>query len=201
MNMRKDKRQLTAIFISLAAVLSLSPASVFGGNDIPAIHAAPPPPVFDQKARLAELAARRARVAEKIGPNGVLILFSATPRVYANDVDYEYRQENNFYYLTNLKQRGATLVLIPGSTQRREILFLPGRNPTLETWGWSGHMYRPEDARQISGIGEIWEAKEFEPFMRALRNRQIYHPKDDAVLMSARAAPLRRAISRRSLKR
>ncbi len=59
------------------------------------IRVAPPAPVFDDATRLAELAGRRARVAEKIGANGVLILLSATPRVYTNDVDYEFRQENN----------------------------------------------------------------------------------------------------------
>ena len=88
--MWKDKRRLAALFISLAAVLSLSSAIVFGENnkDTPAIHAAPPPPVFDQAARLSELAARRRHVAGKIGPHGVLVLFSATPRVYDIEVDY-----------------------------------------------------------------------------------------------------------------
>src|SRR6185295_11913270 len=75
------------------------------------IRIAPPAPVFDDKTRLAELTARRTRVGQSIGSKGVLILFSTEPRVYTNDVDYEYRQENNLYYLTNLKQKGATLVL------------------------------------------------------------------------------------------
>ena len=71
---------------------------------------------------------RRERVAQSIGPQSLLVLFSTEPRVYANDVDYPYRQENNLYYLTNLKQKNATLVLLPGNTKVREILFLPRRN-------------------------------------------------------------------------
>ena len=146
------------------------------------IRIAPAAPVFDDKERLAELAQRRSRVAEKIGPKSLLILVSAEPRVYTNDVDYPYRQENNLFYLTNLKQKGATLVLLPGNTQTPEILFIPRRNPAAETW--TGHMYSPEEASQLSGIREIWEAKEFKPFIDSLQNRQPYRPKTENILLS-----------------
>jgi Xaa-Pro aminopeptidase len=147
------------------------------------IRLTPPAPVFDEKTRLAELAGRRTRVAQAIGAKGILILFSTEPRVYTNDVDYEYRQENNLYYLTNLKQKGATLVLTPSNDVNPAILFLPRRNPATETW--TGHMYSPEEASQISGIKEIWEASEFEPFLRALRDHQPYRPKAEKILMSS----------------
>jgi Xaa-Pro aminopeptidase len=150
------------------------------------IRIAPPAPIFDDQTRLAELIGRRARVAEAVGSKGILILFSTEPRVYTNDVNYEYRQENNLYYLTGLKQNHATVVLLPGNEQLSEILFMPRRNPGLETW--TGHMYAAEEASQISGIKEIWEASEFEPFLSALRNRQPYRPKPEHILLSARAA-------------
>ncbi len=148
----------------------------------PLIRVAPPAPVFDEKERLAELVNRRAKVSEQIGPKAALILFSAEQRIYTNDVDYAYRQENNLYYLTNLKQKGAKLILMPGNSRTREILFLPRRSPAAETW--TGSMYSPEEASQVSGIKEIWAASEFEPFLKALQNRQAYRPKPDAILMS-----------------
>jgi Xaa-Pro aminopeptidase len=147
------------------------------------IRMAPPAPVFDEKTRQTELAGRRARVGQSIGDKGVLILFSTEPRVYANDVQYQYRQENNLYYLTNLKQKGATLVLTPGNAVLPEILFLPRRNPAAETW--TGHMYSPAEASQLSGVKEIWEASEFKPFLEALRNRQPYRPAPEKILLSA----------------
>jgi Xaa-Pro aminopeptidase len=150
---------------------------------VSAIRIAPPAPVFDEKTRHGELSARRARVAEAMGPKGILILLSTEPRVYANDVDYEYRQENNLFYLTNLNQKGATLVLTPSNDVLPEILFLPRRNSFAETW--TGHMYSAEEASQASGIREIWEASEFEPFLRAMRNRQPYRPKAENILMSS----------------
>lgn len=148
------------------------------------IREAPPAPVFTDEERQRELRSRRVRLAGRMGPNSMLLLFSGEPRVYAGDVDYEFRQENNLYYLTALKQQGATLVIIPGTAaDPREILFLPRRNPAAETW--EGHMYSPEEARALSGIGEIWEAGEFEPFMRAVRERRAYRPAPQGVLLSA----------------
>jgi Xaa-Pro aminopeptidase len=193
--MKTSKAQRTSLCLLALVSLCLNAALPVGAArgssiDTPsdkkspaAIRVTPPAPVLDNAARLSELAQRRARVAERIGPKGLLVLFSTQPRVYANDVDYQYRQENNLYYLTNLKQKGATLVLMPGNPQLREILFMPKRDPAAETW--TGHMYSPDEARAASGISEIWEAKEFEPFMQALRNRQPYRPKPESLLMSA----------------
>jgi Xaa-Pro aminopeptidase len=187
--MRKAYLKLTALIalVSLCLSASVIPSAASVEKDrkpaAPAIRVAPPAPVFDDVARVGELTARRQRVAQKIGPQSIMVLFSTEPRVYTNDVDFEFRQENNLYYLTNLNQKGATLVLMPGNSQLPEILFLPRRDPAAETW--TGHMYSPEEARKLSGIREIWEAGEFEPFMRALRNRQAYRPKAEATLMSA----------------
>ena len=182
--------RIAAVALLCVCALSSSPAFRSGSGGARAavqtqvIREAPPAPVFREEERHAELRARRDRVAARMGPNSVLVLFSAEPRVYTNDVDYEFRQENNLYYLTALRQQGATLVMVPGNTTGpREILFLPRRNPAAETW--TGHMYSPEEARQVSAVDEIWEAKEFEPFMRAVRTRRAYRPADAGVLLSA----------------
>src|ERR1043166_8610293 len=151
-----------------------------------AIRMTPPAPVFDNAKRLEELAARRKQVADTIGKNSMLVLFSAEPRVYTNDVDFPFRQENNLFYLTNLNQKRITLVLLPSQTPS-EILFLPRRSPAAETW--TGHMYSPQEASQLSGIKEIWEAGEFEPFIDSLRKHEAYLPtKPDSILLSERPA-------------
>ncbi|HEU4874902.1 MAG TPA: aminopeptidase P family protein [Pyrinomonadaceae bacterium] len=187
--MRKlnNTRVVFALFVVCALTALLSPAGVAvrARSETPTppnLRLTPPAPKFDDKERVAELMQRRERVAKSIGPQSFMILFSTEPRVYANDVDYPYRQENNLYYLTQLKQKGATLVLLPGNTKVREILFLPRRNAAAETW--TGRMYSAEEAHQISGIREIWQNIEFEPFIKALRNRQPYRPKQNNVFMS-----------------
>jgi len=178
---------LTLVILLSNFAFPIAQASVGKEPAAPAaIRITPPAPVFEDAKRLNELAARRKRVAETIGSKGILVMFSAEPRVYTNDVDYQFRQENNLYYLTNLGQRGATLVLMLGNPQFPEVLFLPRRNPARETW--TGHMYSPEEAAALSGVREIWEATEFEPFVAAIRNHQSYRPKDEKVFMSAAPA-------------
>lgn len=180
-------RVVFALLAICALFVVLSPAGAKSESPVASnIRLTPPAPVFDDKERVAELMQRRERVAQTVGPQSFLVLFSTEPRVYANDVDYPYRQENNLYYLTNLKQKGATLVLLPGNTKVREILFMPRRNALAETW--TGHMYSPEEASQVSGIKEIWQSSEFEPFIKALRNRQPYRPKPENILMSEQPA-------------
>jgi Xaa-Pro aminopeptidase len=180
--------RLSFVLLSVCALFALLgtaslAVSKNGEPSAPAnVRITPPAPVFEDKERLAELMQRRERVAQTIGPQSFLVMFSTEPRVYANDVDYPYRQENNLYYLTNLKQKGATLVLLPGNTKIREILFMPRRDARAETW--TGHMYSAEEASQLSGIREIWLASEFDPFIKALRNRQPYRPKPENILLS-----------------
>ncbi|MEK6279661.1 MAG: aminopeptidase P family protein [Acidobacteriota bacterium] len=184
----KSTTPKSSVALALVVLLvNLSALLVVGGNgrnhsQSGVIRITPPPPVFDEKTRHAELAGRRARVAQGIGPKGVLILFSAEPRLYTNDVDYEYRQENNLFYLTNLNQKRATLVLTQGTDAPSSILFLPRRSAFAEAW--NGRMYSAEEASQLSGLKEIWEASEFEPFVRALRSHQAYRPEAKNILMS-----------------
>src|SRR5690349_8464789 len=185
MNRRIKMRYRLALILSLVTCffgssLSLSTAAA----DTPpatVIRVTPPAPVLDKTKRLEELAARRKHVADAIGPKAMLVLFSAEPRVYTNDVDFPFRQENNLFYLTNLNQKRATLVLMP-SHKPSEILFLPRRNPAAETW--TGHMYSAEEAAQLSGVKEIWEASEFDPFINAVRAHQAYQPKPENILMT-----------------
>ena len=115
------------------------------------------------EALVQDLKARRTRVMEETAGRSVVILFSGTPKNFSNDVDYPFRQENNLYYLTGINQTGITLVLIPDNTEQREILFLPARDPSKETW--TGHMLSHEEAMSISGIQHIRGADSFEPFL------------------------------------
>jgi Xaa-Pro aminopeptidase len=183
---RTARRLLPVLILTTLSLLAVSPFSInTAANAVepPAIRVTPPAPVFDDTKRLSELAGRRKRVAEAIGAKSILILFGTEPRVYTNDVDYPFRQENNFYYLTNLNQQREILVLMPGNQQLSEILFLPRRNARAETW--TGHMYSPQEAAELSGIKDIWEASEFAPFVAALQKHESYVPKAANVLMSA----------------
>jgi Xaa-Pro aminopeptidase len=185
--MRIRKPSAALCLLGLAA-LTLSPPLLVANADVaPAspVQVTPPAPVFNDARRLEELTARRKHVADAIGAKAMLLMFSAEPRIYTNDVDFPFRQENNLFYLTNLNQKGAILLMMPGAALP-EMLFLPRRNPAAETW--TGHMYSAEEAARLSGIREIWAISEFDPLMKAMRNKESYSPKPENVLMTARPA-------------
>jgi Xaa-Pro aminopeptidase len=126
---------------------------------------APAPPASWQRDRLSDLAAHRKAILEAIGDKGIGILWAAEPRNYAGDVDWPFRQENNFYYLTGLPQEGAALVLIPGATVK-EILFVRPSMPSQEAW--TGHILTPPEVREISGIAEVQDIRRLNEFLRSV---------------------------------
>ncbi|HMJ08065.1 MAG TPA: aminopeptidase P N-terminal domain-containing protein, partial [Pyrinomonadaceae bacterium] len=180
------KKLLSFIFIFAFAAL---PLSALAANDTPkgptAVRITPPAPKFTDAERQAELARRRSEVTAKMADHSMLVLFSAEPKLYTNDVDYVFRQENNLFYLTNLAQAGATLVITKDGTNIRETLFLPKRNPQFETW--NGKMYSNEQASNISGITEIVDGSLRSDFLDALRAKRSFAPKDTS--LAAISAP------------
>ena len=137
--------------------LALLCAAAFGA-DSGVWKVAPAPPASWQHDRVSDLTARRKAVLDQIGEHSILILHAAEPRNYANDVEWPFRQENNFFYLTGLAQPGATLVLAPAAGKLRELVFLPNSDPSRESW--TGHMITPAEARETSGIQEIHDASQ-----------------------------------------
>ena len=148
-----------------------------------AIRVAPPAPKFTDAERQSELARRRSQVFKQMKPNSVFILRSAEARNYAGDVDFYYRQENNLYYLTNLKQNGVTLVLVKNGADNQEFLFLPKRNPQFETW--NGRMYSNDDATRISGVKTIVDSSETQNFLQAFTDKKAFAAKDGANITAA----------------
>lgn len=170
---------LLAISVSPVATLAADPTSIL---------ITPPAPKFSVEERQAELAKRRAAVATKMDDKSVLVMFSAESKLYTNDVDYVFRQENNLYYLTNLKQIGATLVITKDGSKVTETLFIPKRNPLREAW--EGRMYSNEDATRISGIKTIVDAADRDKYLEALKARRDWTSTDDKVTLMSNPANL-----------
>ncbi len=159
--------------IIVAFVLSGLTAAVFS-QPSPAASAAvikrtPPAPTFTTAERQAELAKRRAAVASRMADNSMLILFSAEPKIYSNSVDYVFRQENNFVYLTNLKQKNSMFVMAKNGGSVSEYLLLPKRNPLTETW--DGKMYSVEEAASISGLKTIMDTSQGAELLKAVQGK------------------------------
>ena len=106
------------------------------------------------------------------------ILWSAPPRVYSRDVDYEYRQDSDLLYLTGVEQPETILVLVPGSRTRKEILFIRPSNPRREHY--VGHFPTVEEARAQTGIETVFLTTQFDEFLASMFNRRPFGLSVDA---------------------
>lgn len=174
-------RTITALSLLLLMTFTAMPMDKKAGPR--SILVTPPAPKIADAERHAELARRRAAVAAKMADKSMLILFSAEPRLYTNDVDYVYRQENNLYYLTALKQDGATFVMTKDGGTVTETLFLPKRVPLREAW--EGKMYSREQAMAVSGLKTIVDASEREIFLKAVKEKRPFTSADNLVSISS----------------
>ena len=85
-------------------------------------------------ARRDEFGERRRQLMRMMGRGAIAILPAAPVRIRNNDVEYAYRQDSDFFYLTGFSEPEAVAVLIPGRAQGEYILFVRDRDPLRETW-------------------------------------------------------------------
>lgn len=96
---------------------------------------------------------RREAVLKAIG-QGTAIFCSAPTAVMHNDVDYLYRQDSNFFYLTGFNEPNAVAVLAPSHETHKFVLFVQPKNKELETW--SGYRTGVEEAKRQYGADEAY---------------------------------------------
>ena len=109
-----------------------------------------------------EFAKRRRLLMRHMGRDAIAILPAAPVRTRNNDVEYNYRPDSDFYYLTSFAEPEAVAVLIPGRPQGEFVLFVRNRDPAREAWdgaraGPDGAVreYGADDAFPVSDIDEI----------------------------------------------
>jgi Xaa-Pro aminopeptidase len=109
-----------------------------------------------------EFAKRRRQLMRMVGKGGIAILPASQVKVRNRDVEYYYRQDSDFYYLTGFAEPEAVAVLVPGRANGEYILFCRDRDPQREIWdgqraGIKGAVseFNADDAFPISDIDEI----------------------------------------------
>ncbi len=96
---------------------------------------------------------RRQAVMESIG-QGTAIFCSAPTAVMHNDVDYLFRQDSNFFYLTGFNEPHAVAVLAPSHDEHKFVLFVQAKDKEKETW--SGYRTGVEAAKEKYGADEVY---------------------------------------------
>jgi len=97
-----------------------------------------------------------------VGDDGIAILPSAPVRIRSRDVEYRYRQDSDFYYLTGFAEPDAVAVLAPGRENGEFVLFCRDRDKLKERWdgsrsGPDGAIanFAADDAFPIEDIDDI----------------------------------------------
>jgi Xaa-Pro aminopeptidase len=109
-----------------------------------------------------EFKRRRRTLLKLMGRDSIAIVPTAPVRLRNNDVEYAYRPDSDFYYLTGFAEPESVAVLVPGRPQGEYILFVRDRDPARETWdgrraGPAGAVrdFGADDAFPITDIDEI----------------------------------------------
>ena len=122
-----------------------------------------------------EFQQRRQQVMEKIG-NGTAIFRSAPMAVMHNDVEYTYRQDSDFFYLTGFNEPDAVAILAPHHPEHQFILFVQPKDPEKETW--TGYLHGVEGAKEIFAADEAYSIEELDeklPQYLEKADRIYYH--------------------------
>lgn len=111
---------------------------------------------------------RRQKLREKLPANSVAVFFANPVRNRANDVDYIYHQDPNFYYLTGYKEPNAVLLIFKdnqtasnGNTYN-EIIFVQPRDMMRELW--NGRRLGDEGVKDQLGFDQSFNNTEFKKY-------------------------------------
>ncbi len=108
---------------------------------------------------------RREILRQKMSKNSVAVVFANPIRNRANDVDYVFHQDPDFYYLTGLREPNAVVLIFSenrtdkiGNTYN-EVIYLPKKDPIYELW--NGKRLGVEGAKSQLGFSIAKTSEEF----------------------------------------
>jgi Xaa-Pro aminopeptidase len=123
----------------------------------------------------AEYRQRREQLMAKLG-KGTAIVRSAPTAVMHNDVEYTFRQDSDFYYLTGFNEPEAVAVLAPHHEEHRFVLFVQPKDAEKEVW--TGYRTGVEAAKEKFGADEAYPITELDeklPQYLEKADRLYYH--------------------------
>jgi Xaa-Pro aminopeptidase len=115
-------------------------------------------------------AARRAGFLAALPPGSLALFPSAPVSIRSNDVEYPYRQDNDFYYLTGFPEP-ESICLLDTDAPEHFVLFVRPRDPDRETW--TGPRAGVEGARELHRVDAAHTVDRFdEVFGKILDERE-----------------------------
>jgi Xaa-Pro aminopeptidase len=104
--------------------------------------------------------AHRERFLAKLPPSSIAILHATPLKTMTADVEYLYRQDSDFWYLTGIEDTGAIAILRPGAPEKeRYVVFVPRRDARVESY--EGARAGPREAPDVYGADAAFSSDEF----------------------------------------
>ncbi len=110
---------------------------------------------------------RRTAFRDSLPQNSVAAIFPNPIRNRANDVDFEFHQDPNFFYLTGLHEPNSLLLIFKDTQQVdsilfNEIIFVQQREPHYEIW--NGKRLGVDGVKEILGFETVYLNSDFADF-------------------------------------
>ncbi|MDA1073231.1 MAG: Xaa-Pro aminopeptidase [Proteobacteria bacterium] len=113
-----------------------------------------------------EYGRRRRDLMNMMSEGGVAVVPGSSAKLRSRDVDYPFRQDSDFFYLTGFSEPDAVLVLVPSRDHGEVILFCPERDPKFERW--NGERLGPERAAQMLGVDDAFPISDLDEILPGL---------------------------------
>ena len=129
-----------------------------------------------------EFPKRRKRLMDMMGNESIAIIPTAPVRIRNRDVEYPFRPDSDFYYLTGYAEPEAVAVLIPDRHHGEFVLFCRENDPVMETW--NGQRAGLEGAKNIYGADDSFPIDDLDEILPGLiedRERIFYTMGSDAI--------------------
>ena len=112
---------------------------------------------------MSEFEIRRRKVFDQMKDNSIAIFFSGVSKIASEDEALPFVVNNNFFYLTNIKQEHSALLLIKSIGERRTYLFIDPYSELKEKW--TGKRLTNDKAQVLSDIKNIYTTDNFETML------------------------------------
>jgi Xaa-Pro aminopeptidase len=109
---------------------------------------------------------RRKELMALMDEDSIAILPAALIHRRNGDVDFPYRQDSDFYYLTGFAESDSVFVLVPGREHGESILFCKEEDPDFELW--HGKLTGPERACQLYGFDDAFPIADIDDILPGL---------------------------------
>jgi Xaa-Pro aminopeptidase len=152
-------------------ILAFCLLALAGGSVVaPAVAQEAPFPVFESDfIPPAEYQARREKLKQQLGPGSMAVFYTNSVKMRNNDVDFQFRADSNFYYLTGFDEPDAALMVVPdgfdlNGKKVTEVLFTNVSDTMSLTW--LGYRMGPNNAVRMLGVEAALPNRDFDQTLK-----------------------------------